>query len=49
MVYMVLVGLGAWATLATVACLSVCIAASHFNHDTDLDESDLRLGRLSRG
>ncbi len=49
MVYMVLVGLLAWAAMATVACVSVCIAASHFNQDTDLDEGDLSFGRLSRG
>lgn len=51
MVYMVLVGLGAWAAVATVACVSVCVAASRFYHEADPDESDggLNVGRLSRG
>jgi hypothetical protein len=37
MVYLILLGLGLWAVVATVACLSVCMSAARFNHRAELD------------
>jgi len=51
MFFVVVLGLGVWAALATVACVSVCMAAARFNHEADPNAGDsgLSLGRLSRG
>ncbi len=51
MFYVVMLGLGAWAALATVACVSVCMAAGRFNAqaDHDPDDSGRNLGRLTHG
>lgn len=35
MFYVVLIGIGAWAGVATLACLSVCMAAARFNHEAE--------------
>ena len=35
MLYIILVVLGAWAVLATVASVSVCVSAARFNHEAD--------------
>lgn len=48
MVYLVLIVLIGWATLATVACLSVCISAGRFNHEAEEGETALQFGQLSR-
>jgi hypothetical protein len=39
MVTLVVVGLGVWAAVATVACVSICMAAARFNHEADRDEA----------
>ena len=51
MTYFVLFGLLAWAVVATVACVSVCVAASRFDREVDADKGDVGpgLGQLSRG
>jgi hypothetical protein len=51
MISVVLIGLAAWAAVATVTCVSVCMAASRFYREVDADEADAGsgLGQLSHG
>ena len=51
MTYFVLFGLLAWAAVATVACVSICMAASRFDREADAEKGDVSpgLGQLSRG